>query len=236
MTLAADLQKFQERRRFPDWKPDKPYSPYHAQSTTATEVIKRALAFLDLELVVGEWVVQALERAYLKEAVEYVHRNSADELKHDEVLSILTHYVGGSTKTEVSEAIVRDWQKQQPSFSLAYALEMGVFFSILPALTKHGDMYCVKVSQWISDDEGVHVLTNGALAKHLGEKLTKDHLQLVVRTLAYVFEPLGEAEVKRTVERAIRRLNTGKDPDMMQQSVPVTPAFFEQVDKRSIVY
>jgi hypothetical protein len=234
--LAATLERFNARRRFPDWKPEDPYSPYHENSPVATAVIKRMLALLDLEVTVGEWVRQALASADLQEAQPFVERNSSDESRHDLALRKLVHYVGGSSEDPASRSLVNRWQAQKPSFSLAYALEMGVFFSLLPALTKLGDMYCVKVSQWISDDEGVHVLVNGHLAKLLGEKVTKEQASLVVDTLAWVFQPLGAEEVQEVQKRALRRLATGKDETMMDSSVPVTPAFFEQKDKRSIVY
>jgi hypothetical protein len=230
------LASYQARRRFPDWQPEDPYSPYHEQSPQATAIIKRILAFLNLEVTVGQWVTKALEEANLSEAVAHVERNAKDELKHDIALRKLSVYVGGATEDVTSKELVSRWQKQAPSFSLAYALEMGVFFSFLPALTSLGDMYCVKVSQWISDEEGVHVLINRELASALGERLTKEQASLVVETLMWTFEPLGTAQAKQVCERALRRLQSGSDPLMMQQSVPVTPAFFEQVDKRSIVY
>jgi hypothetical protein len=236
VTLAAELQTYQERRRFPDWQPEPPYSPYYEKSALATTIIKRMLAFTDLELAVGSWVEQALKKANLREAIPYIERNSSDESKHDRLLELLSSYVGGRTQDTVSASLVERWQQQETSFSLAYALEMGVFFSLLPALTEHGDMYAVKCSQWISDDEGVHVLTNRALAKALGERITAAHQTLVIETLAWVFQPLGQEEVRKICERALRRLKTGADSYMMQQSVPVTPAFFEQVDRRSIVY
>jgi len=235
-TLAQDFQRYNSRRRFPEWKPEDPYSPYYERSPESTLVIKRMLAFLDLELTVGEWVKQALAASGLQEAVPFVERNSTDEERHDLALRKLSHYVGGASEDSESRALVREWQRQQPSFSLAYALEMGVFFTLLPALVELGDMYCTKVSQWISDDEGVHVLVNGRLAKELGERLTKEQVALVVQTIEWVFRPLGAASVRKLQERAVRRLTSGQDPDMMRQSVPVTPAFFEQVDKRSIVY
>lgn len=236
MTLTQDFDRYNSRRRFPDWKPEDPYSPYHEQNPTSTLVIRRMLAMLDLELTVGEWVKQALAAANLPEVLPYVERNSSDEQRHDLALRKLARYVGGAIEDKESRAIVSEWQQQQPSFSLAYALEMGVFFTLLPALVDLGDMYCIKVSQWISDDEGVHVLVNGRLAKELGERLSKDHCSLVVATIEWVFRPLGSAAVRKLQERALRRLTSGSDPDMMRSSVPVTPAFFEQVDKRSIVY
>ncbi len=235
-SLTSTLDSYQARRRFPDWQPEDPYSPYHEQSPLATALIRRMLALLDLEVTVGQWVKNAIAKANLQEALPHIERNSLDELKHDSALRKLSLYVGGATDDSTSKALVSRWQAQAPSFSLAYALEMGVFFSLLPALTKYGDMYCVKVSQWISDDEGVHVLVNRELAEALGERLTKEQLKLVVDTLMWTFEPLGYGKAVEVCSRAIRRLQSGSDPLMMQQSVPVTPAFFEQVDKRSIVY
>lgn len=235
-SITQDFIRYNSRRRFPEWKPEDPYSPYYERSPEATFVIRRMLALLDLELTVGEWVKKALASANLQEAQAFVERNSLDEQRHDLALRKLSFYVGGASTDVESERLVQRWQAQKPSFSLAYALEMGVFFSLLPALTDFGDMYCVKVSQWISDDEGVHVLVNGRLAKELGERLTQEQAALVCDTVEWVFRPLGSTYVRRVQERALRRLTTGQDPDMMRQSVPVTPAFFEQVDRRSIVY
>lgn len=236
MQLTQDFDRYNARRRFPEWQPEDPYSPYHEQSPEATSVIRRMLAMLDLELTVGEWVKQALADSGLEAAAPYIERNSSDEQRHDLALRKLAFYVGGAIEDKESKGLVLQWQRQQPSFSLAYALEMGVFFTLLPALVEFGDMYCTKVSQWISDDEGVHVLVNGRLAKELGERLSKDQVALVVATIEWVFRPLGATSVRKLQERAIRRLTSGQDPDMMRSSVPVTPAFFEQVDKRSIVY
>jgi hypothetical protein len=234
VSLEQTLASFQRRRRFPDWQPVAPSSRHHIDAATV-EVIRRICSLLDLEVTVGEWVTDALHALPSSEhraALSYINRNSSDESKHDSVMRHLAQYVGLSEREDPSaRAIVDAWQKQQPSFALAYALEMGVFMSILPWLTKNGDMYCVKCAQWIADDEGVHVLTNRELATVLGQPVTRDMGILVKQTLEYIFGAGGD-----TVARALRRLQTGTDSAMMNESVAVTPAFFEQHDKRSIKY
>lgn len=230
--LLSRLSAFQKRRKFPDWQPKPAYAPCRIEEPTLS-TIHRMLNLLDLEVTVGEWVKEALwqlEPADKAAALVFIERNSLDEQKHDQALRYLATYTNLGAPDAQAQALVSRWQAQKPSFMLAYALEMGVFMSVLPYLTRAGDMYCAKVSQWIADDEGVHVLTNRELANELKQSLTKEVCKLVVDTLAYIFGDNLQAE------RALRRLTTGKDATMIEESVPVTPAFFEQHDKRSVVY
>lgn len=234
MTLQETLTKFQQRRKFPNWQPKPPTNSSSIDPAT-TEVIRRICHLVDLEVTVGSWVtkaLQALPENDAKAATAYITKNAKDESKHERVMHYLAKYVDTQPTPPEAQAIVTAWQDQPPSFALAYALEMGVFMTILPWLTKQGDMYCVKVAQWIADDEGVHVLTNRELATVLGEPVTLPMARLIKRTLTYIFAD----EAPMHVARSIRRVSTGSDPEMMNESVAITPAFFEQHDKRSVVY
>lgn len=234
MSLLQKLTSFQDRRRFPNWQPKSPTN-VHSMPPATVAVIQRMCHLIDLEVTVGGWVqasLASLSHDNYDAAVTYIEHNASDETKHEQVMHCLARYVDTPPVPLDAQAIVQAWQNQPPTFALAYALEMGVFMSILPWLTKNGDMYCVKVAQWIADDEGVHVLTNRELATLLQEPVTLDMARLVKRTLTYIFADDASAHVTR----AIRRLNTGSDPEMMNESVAITPAFFEQHDKRSVVY
>jgi hypothetical protein len=233
--LLKTLKKAQSRRRFPDWTPTPTKGKFKA-SAFNTDVIYRMLEFVDLEITVGNWVITSGSDNKLQDEItKLLNRNAADETKHEEVLKLLRNYVDApSTISSEASALIQRWEEQEPSFALAYALEMGVFMTILPWLNKNGDVYCSTVSGWISDDETVHVITNAALAKHTGSKLTKEHFALVIDTLAYIFR--GESDVTNRIKRACQRLRTGKDNGMMDESVVTTIAFFEQYDKQPTEY
>jgi len=232
--LLETLQKAQNRRRFPNWQP-LPTKGKLKSTAYKKEVLYRMLEFVDLEITVGNWVVASGSNNKVDEAIaDILRRNAADETKHDEALKLLRDYTGApSTVSPEAASIIKRWGEQEPSFALAYALEMGVFMTILPWLNKNGDVYCSTVSGWISDDETVHVITNAALAKHTGSKLTKEHFELVIDTLLYIFK--GE-DANQIIRRACKRLRTGKDNAMMDESVVTTIAFFEQSDKRPTEY
>jgi hypothetical protein len=239
MSLLSSLRSFQDLRRFPEWQPLKPPTGAGWRSSTvgADMVYSRIVQLVDLEVSVGSWVKQALVALPESErstAQAYVHRNARDELKHDTAFRHFRTYIGGSPQSAEAQALVAEWQAQEPSFALAYALEMGVFMSLLPFLNRHGDTYVAQLSQWVSDDEVVHVRTNLALAQACGQKLTRTHFSLVARTVAWVFET--EENTSQLVERALKRLTTGKDPAMLEQSLPTTIKFFEQSSTTTISY
>jgi hypothetical protein len=233
-SLLEKLQSFQERRKFPDWQPKPCHSRFYGIRGNQG-VLERLLQLIDLEVSVGEWIQQAKHRLP-SDVHQLIDRNSSDELKHDTVLRYLTSYVGLVERSEQATALVNEWQSQQPSFALAYALEMGIFMSILPWLTKHGDLYCATVSQWISEDEVVHVLTNRELAAELRESVSGDLCSLVARTIYYILEPEGHQEAVYQAKRSIRRISTGEDPSASLQSTAIVTAFFEQNERAEIMY
>lgn len=235
IALATKLQSFQEKRRFPNWKPQMAKSTYKHTNTVNERIIKRCLAFVDLELQVRDWVIT--QTGIDDETKAQLLRNSNDEDKHDEVLRYLRVYFGHYAVDQQARDIIYRWKSLSVApIVAAYALEMGVFFSILPALVTRGDVYCAAVGTWINDDERVHVECNLAVMKELKLKLTQEVIQLVFDTVEYIFKPLGLEGSDKEARRAIKRLTTGKDKQMLIESLPVTTAFFEQDDRRSIVY
>lgn len=245
-TLVEDLQSYQARRKFPNWQP-KPAGVRFTGSkeTPEYQVLLRCLDFLPLELQVAEWDREAdasLGKPNFDEVSLILERNAADENKHDEVLRMLKDYLGYPLRRdrenwEVPQKLLQRWQALNCHPLVAmYGLEIGVFYSILPFLLKSGDVYSATVAQWISDDEVVHVNTGLRLMKALGLKLTFGVLQLIRDTNLYIFSPLGEQEADERARRAVKRAMSGKDEQMLTESLPTTIAFFEQTDKRSIVY
>lgn len=237
-TLVADLQSYQARRKFPNWQPKPAGVKYTgSKETPEYQVLLRCLDFLPLELQVAEWDKEATSVPEIAEAASILERNAADETKHDEVLQMLTDYLGKDRQSEKANTLIERWQaiNCHPLVAM-YGLEIGVFYSILPFLLKSGDVYAATVAQWISDDEVVHVNTGLRLMKALGLKLTFGVLQLIRDTNLYIFSPLGEQEADERAKRAVKRAVSGKDEQMLTESLPTTIAFFEQVDKRSIIY
>lgn len=236
-TIVADLQTYQDKRRFPHWQPTAPKVKRVTTKATsdADEVVMRCLHFLPLELQVSDWCSGCSD---LPENVNrFLMRNAKDESKHDEVLRMLSDYYGVDDVPAAASSLMNRWHALYCHPVLAaYTLEMGVFFSILPTLIKHGDIYAATVAQWINDDERTHVETNLRIMRELGLKVTEDLAILVFNTVAYIYEPMGKEVYLEQGKRAVRRLITGKDRQMLTDSLPVTTAFFEQTDNRSIVY
>lgn len=231
--LTSKLASFQNRRRFPNWEPVVATTKFTNYNSINFLVLQRLLQFVDLEVSVGGWVTQALGESGFAQAEAFVLRNAQDEAKHETTFRELAAYVGGIEIEPQARALINEWNAQPPSFALAYALEMGVFMSLLPWLNRFGDTHIAQASQWVSDDEQVHVLTNRELAATCGQQLTKDHLSLVARTLAFIFESEDWRDI---CERALRRLTTGKDDRIIEQSAPTTIKFFEQLNTQTIAY
>lgn len=229
--ITDDLTLFQSKRRYPDWQAQPSKKPRVNDGNENEAIVKRCLAFLDLEVDVGAWVKQ---QGNLQEEVkQHLLRNSNDELKHDLVLRMLAvHYSADLTPPLQALAIIERWREAPESpIVKAYALEMGVFFTILPALMKHGDPYASSVAMWINDDERVHVEVNLRVMRELGLKLTENLVKLVHDTVAFIY-PSDPAQAVRACTRMI----TGKDKQMLTDSLPPTFAFFEQKNKQAFVY
>lgn len=235
MSLVEDLQKFQAKRKFPDWKPKANTGRYVAKNTPAEEVVRRCISLVDLEVQVGDWVEHVSKD--LPDVAQILLRNVADEQKHDIAIRDLQNYYGMPKPTLDTQRLVKQWQELDCSpVVAAYALEMGVFFTILPILRNSGDVYAATVSNWINDDERVHVETNLRLMKHFGLKIPAEVILLVFHTVVYIFQPMGIEKAEAEGRRACKRLVSTKDPQMLMDSLPITISFFEQNSNQDIVY
>lgn len=203
-TIVSDLQSYQDKRRFPHWQPTAPQVKRVSIQTTndADAVVMRCLHFLPLELQVADWC--NFECADVEEKVqEFLKRNAKDESKHDEVLRMLSDYYGVQAQPVQAELLMNRWRSLDCHPVLAaYTLEMGVFFSILPTLIKHGDVYAATVAQWINDDERTHVETNLRIIRELKLKVTEDLAHLVFDTVDYIYKPMGHTVAQEQATRA----------------------------------
>jgi hypothetical protein len=247
MSFVTDLQQFQDSRRMPDWKPKKANASRAIAKTNEDrikeQVVKRCLSFIDLEIQVQQWVDNIRQEhpelpPEEAEALElHLSRNSADEQKHEKALQYLAAYYGGAYSDNTSTDLLEAWTSLDCNpIVAAYALECGVFFTILPLLMTCGDIYAATVGQWVNDDERVHVETNLRVMKRLGLTLNNDVLKLVYLTVKYIYQPYGEDRAIAEAARAVKRVTSGRDKQMLRESLPVTTAFFEQHTKQAIVY
>jgi hypothetical protein len=244
MSLLSDLQHYQSKRKFPNWQPKPNTGLKQMEGTPQEQVVLRCLAFVDLEVQVGDWITYVAEDddpEWCEHITPILLRNVADEVKHDSAIRDLKDYYRDNhslfSPNRRVEVLVEQWKQSKASPVVnAYALEMGIFFTILPILMKCGDVYAATVASWINDDERVHVETNLRLMKHFGLKLTEELIWLVFNTVAYIYEPLGEERANAEANRAVKRLVSTKDPQMLTESLPITISYFEQNTNQDIVY
>jgi hypothetical protein len=241
MTLRTDLLSYQQKRKTPNWQPKASTAVAKEYKTPESEVVLRCLAFIDLEEKVGEWIGSLVTTPDNLDVNDILLRNVSDEKKHTSAIQDLRNYYNYQEKgyewSEEAEKIVKAWEYlgTHPVLN-AYVLECGIFFTILPLLQKLGDVYAATVAVWINDDERVHVETNLRLIKELGLKVSIELATLVYQTVHFIYEPLGDSTASYQAARAVRRVVTTKDPDMLKESLPVTISYFEQESNQSIVY
>lgn len=243
-SLLQDLRKFQSKRKFPDWQPKPNAGLKKIDGTPEEQLVIRCLDFVDLEVQVGNWIDEVADSdahelsIWARDIRPILLRNVADELKHDAAIRHLKEYYRATGRPNTRAAVLcEQWKALDCSpVVAAYALEMGIFFTILPLLMKCGDVYAATVASWINDDERVHVETNLRLMKHFNLKLSAELVFLVYNTVAYIYQPLGEERAEIEAKRAVKRLTTTKDPQMLRESLPVTISYFEQNSSQDIVY
>ena len=239
MTVAEQIQEIAGKRRLKGWEPV-PTSSKFTGDAGVKRVIQRLCLLKDLEIQVGDWITEGLSSQDEQAIREALEQNISDEERHFRTIESLEVYVTPlKDKGEqlMADNIKRLWAGLPQTFASAYALEMGVFFSILPWMAKHGSPYIQQSSNWISDDEAVHVRIHLLCSKLLSQKLSYDHLRAIHQTLTFLFKgTLHVSEIQSLIERAINRLKTGRDDVMRDESVLATPAFFEQQNKNDIKY
>lgn len=230
--LIKQLESFQKSKV--NWEPVKYGEKYSGEITPVVQVIKRSLCFVPLELQVKKWD-KDLEGEIPDEVYKFFEINALDEDKHAVALTYLSEYFQ-VTKDENADYLISLWRLQDNSLAAMYALESGVFFSILPILMKHGDAFTSSTANWVTGDENCHASTGRAVMSHFGIKVSEPLARLVLDTVSWIFEPMGEAESKSQASRAVRRMVSGKDAMLAEFNIVPTYANFEQKTKKNIAY
>ena len=202
----------------------------------AEETIYRALAIRHMELPVGEFIAEALEKEVPKSARELLESNVKDEIKHDLALGYITNALGVDEKAEQEAFKLRDAWEEHPDHTITKALvaERAIFFVLLPFFRFNGDAGLRTVSADISRDEQIHVATNSLVCHDMGLRPSNSLDKLRKATINWIMEPLGRntygdkyLSKKFWLDTSDRLMYEGKAPELSETKRARMPAFFE---------
>ena len=199
------------------------------------ETIKRALAIRHMELPVGTFISEGLEKGVPDNARRLLESNVKDEENHDLALGYVANSVGVDPKAESEALRLRSAWESHPDHTITKALiaERAIFFVLLPFFRFNGDGATRTVSADISRDEQVHVATNTLVCRELGLSHSQSLDKLRKATINWVVEPLGINTTCKYLDKKFwldvsdRLMYEGKAPELISTKTARMPAFFE---------
>ena len=198
------------------------------------EAIYRALAVRCLELPVGSFITEGLEKAVPESARKLLISNVKDEDNHDLALGYIANALGVDEKAEKEALRLRDAWVSHPDHTVVKALvaERAIFFVLLPFNRFNGDAGLRTVSADISRDEQIHVACNSLVCSELGLTWSPSLDKLRKATINWVFQPLGDSEdrylnKKFWLEQSDNLMYRGKAEGLADTKRARVPAFFE---------
>ena len=227
-------QKLLDRKR--TWTPVKPTKGVYKEG--ADETIKRALAIRHMELPVGEFIREGLEKEVPALARELLESNVKDEIKHDIALGYIAEVNGTDSQSEKEALKLRDAWISHPDHTITKALvaERAIFFVLLPFFRFNGDAALRTVSADISRDEQIHVGSNSLVCAELGLSASPSLDRLRKATINWILEPLGINTYDRYLDKKFwldasdRLMYEGKAPEFSETKRARMPAFFEHAN------
>ena len=214
------------------WTPVKPKAGVFKNG--AEEAIRRCLAIRHMELPVGEFIKEGLEKDVPKNARTLLIDNVRDEIRHDQALQYIVDAHGVDAKSENEAMRLRDAWIQHPDHTITKALvaERAIFFVLLPFFRFTGDAALRTVSADISRDEQIHVATNSLVCTELGLIPSHSLDKLRKATINWIFQPLGNSpdrylDKKFWLDSSDRLMYEGKAPQLSETQAGRMPAFFE---------
>ena len=224
-------QKLLERKR--TWTPVQPTKGEVKYG--AEETIKRALAIRHMELPVGEFIKEGLEKEVPDIARVLLESNVKDEIKHDLALGYIVEANGADSQSEKEALLLRDAWIEHPDHCLLKALvaERAIFFVLLPFFRFNGDAALRTVSADISRDEQIHVGCNTLVCAELGLSTSTSLDKLRKATINWVLQPLGINTTDKYLDKKFwldasdRLMYEGKAPEFSDTKAARMPAFFE---------
>jgi hypothetical protein len=201
----------------------------------AEETIFRALAMRHLELPVGDFITDALDKEVPEAARKLLHTNVTDEENHDRALGYIASALGTDERSEKEAHVLRKAWEDHPDHTVLKAMvaERSLFFVILPFFRFNGDAGLRTVSADISRDEQVHVACNSLVCQELGLKPSQSLDKLRKATINWIMQPLGKNTYDRYLDKKFwldssdRLMYEGKAPELSETRSARMPAFFE---------
>jgi hypothetical protein len=228
--MKDPYEKLLSRKR--KWTPVKPTAG--AFKHGAEETIRRALAIRHMELPVGEFIREGLEKDVPKNARKLLEDNVVDEIRHDKALQYIVDAHGADTQAENEAMRLRDAWIEHPDHTITKALvaERAIFFVLLPFFRFTGDPALRTVSADISRDEQIHVATNSLVCAELGLVPSNSLDKLRKATINWIMQPLGSnsdkyLDKKFWLDSSDRLMYDGKAPQLSETQAGRMPAFFE---------
>jgi hypothetical protein len=200
----------------------------------AEETIYRALALRQLELPVGDFIHEALQKEIPQAARELLISNIKDEEKHDTALGYAAAALGTNPQAEEEARRLKEAWIAHPDHTVLKAMvaERAVFFVLLPFFRFCGDSGLRTVSADISRDEQVHVATNSLVCRELGLTVSPSLDKLRKATINWVMQPLKKSEDKHLdrqfwIDQSDSLMYAGKAEGLIETRRSRMPAFFE---------
>jgi len=226
--------KLLDRKR--KWSPVKPTKGEVKEG--AEETIKRALSIRHMELPVGAFIREGLEKSVPDNARKLLESNVEDEERHDLALGYIADVHNVNDKDEKEGKLLRDAWIKHPDHTITKALvaERAIFFVLLPMFRFNGDAALRTVSADISRDEQIHVGTNSLVCAELGLSPSPSLDKLRKATINWVLEPLGINTADKYLNKNFwldasdRLMYDGKAPEFSATKAARMPAFFEHAN------
>ena len=218
------------------WTPVKPTAGKLKEG--AEETIFRALSIRHMELPVGDFIAEALDKEVPAPARTLLESNVKDEIKHDLALGYITDALGTDSQSEKEAIKLRDAWINHPDHTILKALvaERAIFFVLLPFFRFNGDAALRTVSADISRDEQIHVGSNSLVCAELGLSASPSLDRLRKATISWILEPLGRNTYDRYLDKKFwfdasdRLMYEGKAPEFSETKRARMPAFFEHAN------
>ena len=223
--------KLLDRKR--KWSPVKP--TVGVLKNGAEDTIRRALAARHLELPVGSFIEEALEKNVPDNARKLLKDNVKDEERHDLALGYYADALGTNETEEKEGKLLRDAWIRHPDHTITKALvaERAIFFVLLPFFRFNGDAALRTISADISRDEQIHVASNTLVCSELGIHASPSLDKLRKATINWILQPLGINTADKYLDKNFwldasdRLMYEGKVPQLSETKAARMPAFFE---------
>ena len=234
MMRKHPYDKLMDRKR--KWSPVQPTKGVFKEG--AEETIKRALSIRHMELPVGSFITEALEKSIPDNARKLLESNVKDEEKHDLALGYIADIYSVKDKDENEGKLLRDAWISHPDHTITKALvaERAIFFVLLPFFRFNGCAALRTVSADISRDEQIHVGTNSLVCTELGLSPSPSLDKLRKATINWVLAPLGINTTDKYLDKNFwldasdRLMYEGKAPTFSETKRGRMPAFFEHAN------